>query len=29
MAEKIKDGFNGFLFKMGDSRHLQTVLEVL
>ena len=27
MAEKIKDGFNGFLFKMGDSRHLQTVLE--
>jgi glycosyltransferase involved in cell wall biosynthesis len=27
MAEKIKDGFNGFLFEMGDSRHLQTVLE--
>jgi glycosyltransferase involved in cell wall biosynthesis len=27
MAEKIKDGFNGFFFKMGDSRHLQTVLE--
>jgi glycosyltransferase involved in cell wall biosynthesis len=29
MAEKIKDGFNGFLFKMGDSRHLQTVLEAI
>jgi glycosyltransferase involved in cell wall biosynthesis len=29
MAEKINDGFNGFLFKMGDSRHLQTVLEAI
>ena len=29
MAEKIKDGFNGFLFNMGDSRHLQTVLEAI
>jgi glycosyltransferase involved in cell wall biosynthesis len=29
MAEKIKDGFNGFLFKMGDSRQLQTVLEAI
>jgi glycosyltransferase involved in cell wall biosynthesis len=29
MAEKIKDGFNGFLFEMGDSRHLQTVLKAI
>ena len=27
LAEKIQDGVNGFLFKMGDSKHLQTVLE--
>ena len=29
MAEKIKDGFNGFLFEMGNSRDLQTVLEAI
>ena len=29
MAERIKEGFNGFLFEMGDSRHLQTVLEAI
>lgn len=29
MAEKIKEGFNGFLFEMGDSRQLQTVLEAI
>lgn len=27
LAEKICDGVNGFLFKMGDSRHLQAVLQ--
>ena len=27
MAEKIQDGVNGFLFKMGDSQELQAVLE--
>ena len=27
MAEKIKDGVNGFLFRMGDSEHLRAVLQ--
>jgi glycosyltransferase involved in cell wall biosynthesis/SAM-dependent methyltransferase len=27
LAEKIQDGVNGFLFNMGDSKHLQTVLQ--
>ena len=27
LAEKIRDGVNGFLFKLGDSRHLQAVLQ--
>jgi len=29
MAEKIKEGFNGFLFERGDSRQPQTVLEAI
>ena len=27
IAEKIQDGVNGFLFNVGDSQQLQTVLE--
>lgn len=27
LAEKIKDGLNGFTFKIGDGNHLKTVLE--
>ena len=27
LAEKIQDGVNGFLFKMGDSKQLQTLLK--
>jgi glycosyltransferase involved in cell wall biosynthesis len=29
MAEKIKDGVNGFTFPMGDINHLKTVLETI
>ncbi len=29
MAEKIKDGVNGFLFRMGDSQHLKEVLQMI
>jgi len=29
MSEKIKDGLNGFLFKMGDLSHLKEVLQKL
>ena len=27
MAEKIQDGVNGFLFKIGDSHHLKEVFQ--
>jgi glycosyltransferase involved in cell wall biosynthesis len=27
MAEKIKDRFNGYLFKIGDSGHLREIIE--
>ena len=27
LAEKIQDGVNGFLFKMGDLKHLEAVLQ--
>jgi glycosyltransferase involved in cell wall biosynthesis len=29
MAEKIRDGKNGFLFRMGDVEHLREVIELL
>lgn len=29
MAERIKDGTNGFLFRMGDSEHLKEVLQMV
>lgn len=29
MVEKIRDGYNGFVFRMGDSQDLQRVIEQL
>lgn len=29
MVEKIRDGENGFVFRMGDSAHLQNIIEQL
>lgn len=29
MAERIKDGINGYTFKIGDSKHLKEILETI
>ena len=29
LAEKIQDGVNEFLFKRGDSKHFQAILQRL